>query len=555
MLKVPRVLKVLVLMVLMVLVVLVVPGVLSAQGEALRPDGVITGQVVDGVTGKPMAAAVVAISGPQFLLLRADEQPARVLTGADGRFVFRGLDAGILSVTATKGGYAEGEPGRWRPGGDAPALTLTAGAMTADVTVPMWRYGVVTGAVVDEAGEPVVTLQVHALKRTTGSRQYTVAQTTFTDDRGIYRFGNLVPGDYLVLASSAGISVTASPRVAVYPPTFYPSAAAPAQASGIRVGKGDERTGIDLPIAPVLGARVSGILFDDGDPVDTMSVDLVPAGTEGIPFDIMAAHSHTDGAGNFTFPAVVPGRYFVRSATRAAKDMGVVNMPLTVTADDIDNLVVTMRPTLSVTAHPQYEGVTPPPGKGSLASMGVPFILESAEGTRATFTGSAKIGEGVMTMGGFLSGRYRVRVPEAPPGWLLKGAMLDGVDVSETAFELNKDVTDLALVFTDRWGGVNGRVEEAAADTSVLFFTADSTLWNDAGPESRRFRTTHLDPKGQFSIGSVLPGDYYVVAVSDAQAADWRDPASLESLARVATQVSTADGESKTVLLRVKDVR
>ena len=116
-LKVPTVLRVLVLMVPIVLKVLVLmvvaPRMLTAQVEAQRPDGVIIGRVVDGVTGKPVVAAVVSIDGPQFLTLPAAQKPARVLTGADGRFVFRGLDAGTVDVTATKGGYAEGEPGRW----------------------------------------------------------------------------------------------------------------------------------------------------------------------------------------------------------------------------------------------------------------------------------------------------------------------------------------------------------------------------------------------------------------------------------------------------------
>ena len=184
--------------------------------------------------------------------------------------------------------------------------------MTADVTVPMWRYGVVTGTVVDEAGEPVVTLRIHALKRTIGSRQYSVAQTTFTDDRGVYRFGNLVPGDYLVLASSAGISMTANPRVAVYPPTFYPSATTPAQASGVRVSTG-ERNGPTWTCRSRRSpsARVSGTLLESGDPADRMTVRLIPTGTDNIPSEILSPGAFSDDAGHFAFAGVVPGRYFL----------------------------------------------------------------------------------------------------------------------------------------------------------------------------------------------------------------------------------------------------
>ena len=52
------------------------------------------------------------------------------------------------------------------------------------------------------------------------------------------------------------------------------------------------------------------------------------------------------------------------------------------------------------------------------------------------------------------AGRYRVRVPNSPAGWMFKAAMLNGVDVSETPFDLTRDVTDLVLSFTDRWSGM-----------------------------------------------------------------------------------------------------
>ena len=51
------------------------------------------------------------------------------------------------------------------------------------------------------------------------------------------------------------------------------------------------------------------------------------------------------------------------------------------------------------------------------------------------------------------------------------------------------------------------------------------------------------------------PGDYYVVAVPEEQAADWRDPKTLEALARLATQVNIAEGEHKMIDLRLKEVR
>jgi hypothetical protein len=70
-----------------------------------------------------------------------------------------------------------------------------------------------------------------------------------------------------------------------------------------------------------------------------------------------------------------------------------------------------------------------------------------------------------------------------------------------------------------------------------------------------RFRLSRADANGQFGLSSLRPGDYFVVAVPDEQTGDWRDPAVLDSLARVATRLTLFEGEHKTIDLRVHEVR
>src|SRR5437870_5228984 len=92
----------------------------SAQtpGPAAR-EGVVTGQVVDAVTGKPVSAVIVSISGAGIIARTSfpggftlDSTVPRILTGGDGRFVFRNLLDGTFTINAAKGGYADGAPGR-----------------------------------------------------------------------------------------------------------------------------------------------------------------------------------------------------------------------------------------------------------------------------------------------------------------------------------------------------------------------------------------------------------------------------------------------------------
>src|SRR5258708_14303537 len=96
---------------LMVLMVPTVLGVSTAQVPTPQPrDGVITGQVVDAVSGKPVGAAIVSIDGAVFggRVGPGSGAPPRILTGSDGRFVFRDLPVGSFPIAEIKGGSADG---------------------------------------------------------------------------------------------------------------------------------------------------------------------------------------------------------------------------------------------------------------------------------------------------------------------------------------------------------------------------------------------------------------------------------------------------------------
>jgi hypothetical protein len=570
-----------------------------------QDDGVIAGQVVDGVSGKPMAAAVVSLTGSSLIGVPPASQPPRILTGADGRFIFRNLPPGVFSVVAAKGGYADGEPGRRRPGGSAPPLVISDTDRALNVTVPMWKYGAIAGTVIDEAGEPVVALQVRALKRAAagGLRRFTIAATTFTDDRGAYRFGDLVPADYVVVASPppfsanvdalTGVSGTgrghgrmiallgppqtgtvaavnvgrallaasrgyavpppAGSRVQMYPPTFYPSAPAPGSASTIAVASGEERAA-NIQLAPLPAVRLSGTLMATAGPVQAALIQLIPAGTDGIPSEAVAPETVTDNQGGFVFAAVMPGRYSMRAQIGGPFEQAWIDMPVTVGDQDVDGVVAMMRPPLRVTGRLQFDGNTPPPAMAPSGFTTAPFNLAPAEGTLDKMSIAGMFEAQGFTMSGYLPGRYRVHVVDPPRGWMFKAAMLDGVDVSETPFDLTRDVPDLALLFTDRWSGVTGTVGQGADRAVVLLFTADTQAWADAGPNSKRFRTARANLRGEFGMSGVLPGEYYLVAIPEEASADWRDPSSLDGLARIATRIAIAEGETKRIGLRVVEV-
>jgi hypothetical protein len=636
-LEVPKVLRVLVLRVLRVLV-LKVPAVLMVLGVSMAQtpppvarNGIITGQVVDAATGRPVGAAIVTISGtgitmrvtpvsaPGAIGTTTNPSVPRILTGGDGRFTFRDLPAGSFSVTAIKNGYADGASGRRRPGGAPQQIVLTDAQRPAEVSVRIWKNAAIGGTVIDEAGEPVVGVQVRALARSlvAGRRRFTPSGGgASTDDRGMYRFSNLTPGEYLVMASPPTISARlstladvgrggrgvgelafavagagmqgglqvgdalltlgrgsaippppAGDRMQIYPTTFHPSALLPAQASRVTLASGEERLGVDVQLQPAATSRVSGILSSPAGPAAMTAVRLFLQGGDEIPSsEFLGAFSFTDSAGAFTFPAVPPGQYVLNASgsvgpvgSSPGSNLFWVNTPITIGGDDIDGLSLVLRPALRVSARFEFEGATPrptgPPERPS-QFMPLPFILESDDNRPSPAVGGTSMSPDQFTIGGFSGGKYRVRVQNSPQGWMFKSAMLNGVDVSETLFELTRDVTDLVITFTDRWSGMGGSVQGAGADgATVAVFPVDAQAWTNYGSNPRRLRNTSTNAKGAFGLSSVPPGDYYVVAFPEELSADWRDPKMLEALSRVAARVTILEGEHKMIDLRIREIK
>ena len=186
--------------------ILTLPAAAAAQFPPSPPPlargtAVIVGQVVDAATGKGISSAVVTLAGSR-----------RAMTTSDGRFAFRALPSGSHSLSAAKSGYIGGAYGMRRPDGATLPVVLADGERRGDIVIWMWRQGSISGSIVDEAGEPVVGIQVTALRRTTvgGRRRFAQGSVGTTDDRGVYRISRLAPGDYAVGMIASQVSVPAA---------------------------------------------------------------------------------------------------------------------------------------------------------------------------------------------------------------------------------------------------------------------------------------------------------------------------------------------------------
>jgi hypothetical protein len=377
------------------------------QGTSPQP-AEIAGRVVDAVTGRPIAGVIVTPAGPAV----PAASPTSALTNGNGLFAIRGLRAGKVFLTATKGGYVPATYNQRHPGASGQFIPLQDGERVTDLVVRMWKHAVISGTILDEAGDPVVGTRVLAMAQTfiTGRRRAVPGSSAITDDRGMYRISGLTPGDYIVAVPSTqtsaptdvmesffnGTPITEATRLElghefgaigsaiapagssyamragsqtislppgtltpiasatgtlVYPTVYYPAASTPGRASAVSLRSGEERGGIDVQVQPLRGVRVSGMLLTTDGPSPTTGIHLVLAGDDAIE-PIQAATTLTDGAGAFAFPAVPPGDYVLR----------VVRIPRApVDLDAATRLSTTPSGTLTISSRPAPPPAGPPP--------------------------------------------------------------------------------------------------------------------------------------------------------------------------------------------------
>lgn len=172
-----------------------------AADQRRTEGGVLIGTVIDSETGRGLPRARVTLTGPAGSFA--------IATDPLGRYYFVALPDGDYEIAADLPGYADGRFGRLRAGGPPQRLTLARSEWRVDANITMWRLGAIEGAVLDELGEGIAGMRVHALRREHDDAGPVIAdiETTVTDDRGAFRIAELVPGNYLVMTPSVQITV------------------------------------------------------------------------------------------------------------------------------------------------------------------------------------------------------------------------------------------------------------------------------------------------------------------------------------------------------------
>jgi protocatechuate 3,4-dioxygenase beta subunit len=527
---------------------------------------------------------------------------AVAVTDDSGQFAFTSLPPDRYTVAAAKGGYLPTRYGSKRPGGSGTPVVVAEGQRAA-IALTMIRGSVITGTVRDGLGAPVPDVTVTALRFAVSSQSGergpqaatmgSSAQrsnyapdafpgTAMTDDRGVYRIFGLAPGEYLVsvsvrppianpmastdihqvsredvaraqqlLRGSGGAAAsTSAPRADVdtsrvnYAPVFHPSAFTVAEATVVTLGQTEERSAVDVLVRLVPTATVSGTAsFPDGTPVSGVQISLMNNGPSGTGFAVgRATRSNDDGT--FAIPGVNPGRYLLRGSTTSDGFSGVSEVD--VAGRDVSASMVFV-PGGAISGRLVFDGTTKPPDVKEVPLIPLPLGLGGL--------GYEMAADGRFKLSKLAPASYRIRINGRPPaGWLLRSVMLNGVDVSDVAFELKagESIDGAVVTLTDRGAEVSGRFVDAAGRPApeyvLVIFSADRRYWV---PQTRRTQQVRPDANGVFVARDLPAGDYLISAVTDLEDGQWHDPAFLATLAASSIKITLAEGDRKVQDIRV----
>ena len=181
-----------------------IPAVEPGQADEKQPGlCTVSGRVVAAAEGGPIKAARVGLV--EHNALRQTHIFA-TFTDNDGRFEIKKINPGRYEFAASHTGYISQ---RYQSRGTSGAiLALAPGQEVNEVLFRLVRAAVVTGRVIDEAGEPMVGVTVSALQKPSAQeleeadpkgkkQELSEMASGTTDDRGEYRVFGLKPGDSL----------------------------------------------------------------------------------------------------------------------------------------------------------------------------------------------------------------------------------------------------------------------------------------------------------------------------------------------------------------------
>jgi carboxypeptidase family protein len=533
----------------------VAPGASSEQAgpqQAADKPGAIRGRVIAADTGAGLRRARVTLRGSET---RPGSNPQASQTNENGDYELKDVKPGRYTLMVMRNGYVPQNYGQkstdlmsaMMSPTQGTQLTVRAGETLSQVNFQMIRGGAVEGQITDQNNEPLsrVMVQLSRYRTMQGKRTLMPASMGQTDDRGHFRLFEIPPGSYYLSASYASFGFPDGGGA--FPPTYYPGALSPQEASKIQIAPAAEITGINMALTEAASFTISGkVMRSDGKPATGARLMSMRHPPEG--FGMMFGGSGVDTDGSFKLSNMLPGKYRLTSSTTRDGKQESGSVIVEIGGEDLQNVFVVLGNGAEVSGKIVVEGqsaqpieprqirVTLVPDAGPM--MGG-FFGGGPQETKDDLTFTQNVAEGSM--------RFNVNLPTG--NFYLKSIRMEGRDVTDQAVEFknNDRYHGVEVVISSQGGQLSGVVRkeeggEVLRGATVVLFAADP----EHQSKSRFTKTVQTDQQGSFVAKGIVPGEYVVCALLNHEAGAETDVSYLKEIEKLGKRVELSAGGTKT---------
>ena len=502
------------------------PALLAAQSDLAS----VQGKVIDSATGQGVRKATVT--------LRCNSSPNggtyTAVTNPSGEFRFDSLQPASCNITSAAEGY------NFVPGGSAGMISVAAGEQKSGIEFSLAPFGVITGKVVDENGEPAVQVSVMATTFVYNNLQRTLQQigSAATDDRGVYRIFDVPAGRYYLsieprLLTPQQISQQSSAHMHSsfpeegYARVFYPGVADVTQASPHNLKPGEQWTGADFKLRKQPTYHIRGRV-DAGAQVMRGGGPMVEY-AQCNPDPMLGGHSQNRmGApdGSFDISGLVPGNYCLM--LRDPLGGGIASRQLVTVKDaDIEGIKLSPSAPFSIKGSITFDGA-PPDDRNFHLSV----LLNSSEG----YQFQAEVAPDLsFQLDKIFPGKYILMLPQ----WLLfyaKSILYGAQDVSNGVIPDAEPGASLTIILGSDPGEIDGTVQSGSPGPPEPVTIA--LMPDDAHIERTDLYRVMGSTTGGFSIRGLAPRDYRLFVLHGHLNNDAHNPDLLKLLENRATLVT-----------------
>jgi hypothetical protein len=546
---------------------LLLPAILAAQAPinppaapSTKPEDlcVLSGQVLNGVTGEPLRRASI-------VLMRADPIPGdsgppltySTSSNAGGQFAMKDIEPGKYRLNVSRSGFVQfvyGARSTMRPG---TTLTLIRQQRMTDMALKLTPHAVITGRILDDEGEPLsnVRIALQGYRYMQGRKQLTMTGGGgSTNDLGEFRLFGIAPGKYFLSATPIAMNPTfALDRSASTGPeedfvaTYYPGTIDPASAAQLDVAAGAQVRGIDMVLSRTRTVRIKGRVTHGLAGRPNVQVMLTPRNPMG--FMGVMRGAPLDPAGNFEIRNVTPGAYIL---TATINDGGIPRqgrLPVDVGGSNLEGVNLTIGPGVTVQGRVRLDADSAP-----MDISTVRLTLQPREQNMFGGGGQAKADqEGAFEMKNVSPDRYYLTAFGLPSGAYVKSARTDQVDILANGLDLTSGApAALEVVISPRAAAVTGTVQNQktgnpAPGATVVLIPQEKTRRE----QQSFYKMVVADQHGAFSLTGVPPGDYKAFAWEDLDPGAYMDPDFVKPIEEKGEAVTLREGEQKSLPLKL----